>query len=420
MAMPALTRVNESAYSLYGLLSPGAIADPYPLYRKIREFEPVHWDPFLASWVVTSYAESVTALGKFKAARTPSPERLEAMGLEVLKPYAALMQQQLLFIDPPSHSRIRGMCSMAFTPRRMEVLRGRLTAAAHGLIDKVAATGRMDLAGDFARPFPALVLAALVGLPEEDGPQLQSWVNDVSELLGNFEHDPDLVEGRVQSMEAMRAYLTEKLVEQKRAPGDGVMSAMMASTVDGEPKLSDEEIVANVMLMIGGGLEEPANLICAGTLSLLEQPGAWERLGSEATLLPSAIEELLRFNSPTQQTGRVAPEDVMLGGKQLRKGDALTIVVAAANRDPLRFAAPDRLDLARADNRHLAFGWAAHYCLGAPLARLAGQIAFAVLCGRLSEVELGPTKPEWRNMASLRGLTSLPIQFRAGRAGGAV
>jgi pimeloyl-[acyl-carrier protein] synthase len=420
MAPQVISKTNEAEYSLFQLLAPGAIADPYPLYRRIRDFEPVHWDPFLCSWVVTGYAECVIALSKFKAERTPSAERLEALGLEVLKPYADVMRRQLLFLDPPSHSRIRGMCSMAFTPRRMERMRHRLTAAAHGLIDSVAASGHMDLTADFARPFPALVLAALIGLPEDDGPQLQHWVNDVSELLGNFEHDPDLIEGRVRSLEEMQAYLTDKLDEQKRVPGEGVMAAMLASEADGEPKLSDEEIVANVMLMIGGGLEEPANLICAGTLSLLTQPGSFARLRDEPGLIASAVEELLRYNSPTQQTGRVAPENCMLGEKQLRAGDAVTIVVAAANRDPLRFADPDTLDLARTDNRHLAFGWAAHYCLGAPLARLAGQIAFAALAERLTDIRPGTEKPKWRDMASMRGLTRLPIQFNAVSIAGAV
>jgi pimeloyl-[acyl-carrier protein] synthase len=419
MATPIASRKTEAEYSLFQLLRPGAIADPYPLYKKIREFEPVHWDPFLHSWVITSYAESVTALTKYKASRTPEPERLEAMGLDVLKPYAAVMMKQLLFIDPPSHTRIRGMCSMAFTPRRMELLRGRLTAAAHELIDRVAERGEMDLISEYARPFPALVLAALIGLPEEDGPQLQRWVNDVSELLGNFEHDPDRVEGLVQSMTELKEYLEEKLEEQRKNPGDGVMAAMMASEVDGEAKLSDAEIVANVMLMVGGGLEEPANLIGAGMVSLLERPGMLESLRENPALVVSAVEELLRFNSPTQQTGRVAPEDLTLGGKEIRKGDALTVVVAAANRDPLRFAEPDELDLGRADNRHLAFGWAAHYCLGAPLARLAGQIAFAVLTERLRDVALGAKRPEWREMASLRGLTFLALTFRAMPQGGA-
>ncbi|MEO6922581.1 MAG: cytochrome P450, partial [Bryocella sp.] len=416
-ALKPAARTDASAYSLYQLLRPGAIAAPYALYAKIRELEPVHWDPFLNSWVITSYAECVLALQRFKAFRTPSQERLDAMELGSLKPYAQVMLQQLLFIDPPSHTRIRSLCSAAFTPGRMELMRTRLTAMAHKLVDAVAARGSMDLVAEFARPFPGLVLATLIGLPEKDVDQLLHWVGDVSELLGNFEHDPDRIEGLVCSVEELKAYLTAVLHEQRKEQeqgnaGEGVMPAMIAAEVDGEPKLTDDEIVANVMLMVGGGLEEPANLICAGMLSMLERPGTLELLASKPELMTSGIEELLRFNSPTQHTGRVAPEDVMLGGKQIKQGQAVTIVMAAANRDPQRFADPDSLELAREDNRHLAFGWAAHYCLGAPLARLAGQIAFTVLTERLEDIQLGQGKPRWREMAAMRGLTYLPLTFR--------
>ena len=414
--IPAVRR-HEAEYSLFRLLRPGAIANPYPLYTKIREYEPVHWDPFLNSWVVTSYAECLSALQKFKAERTPSQDRLESMGLAVLQPWAKQMLQQLLFLDPPSHTRIRRMCSSAFTPQRMEVMRGRLTQAAHELIDRVATKGSMDLVADFARPFPGLVLATLIGLPEKDAEQLLHWASDISELLGNFEHDPDRVEGLVQSVQELHAYLAEVLAEQRRNPGEGVIPAMMGSAVDGEPTLTDGEIIANVMLMIGGGLEEPANLICTGMLSLLERPGTLEQLASDPAAMTSGIEELLRFNSPTQHTGRVAPADVILGGKEIRQGQAVTIVVGAANRDPLRFAQPDTLDLLREDNRHLAFGWAAHYCLGAPLARLAAQIAFTVLTGRLEHFAMGVGKPRWREMAAMRGLTFLPLNFVAKRRG---
>lgn len=410
-------RKREAEYSLYRLLRPGAIADPYPLYKKIREEEPVRWDPFLNSWVVTSYAECMTALQKFKASRTPSQACLEAMGLGVLKPYAELMLKQLLFMDAPSHTRIRSLCSFAFTPRRMEVMRERLTKGAHALIDTVADAGSMDLVADFARPFPAMVLTTLIGLPDRDADQLLAWVGDVSELLGNFEHDPDRVDGLVQSVMELKAYLTGVLADQRLTPGEGVMPAMLASEVDGEPRLTDDEIIANVILMIGGGLEEPANLICAGMLSMLERPGMIEQLASAPDVMTSGVEELLRFNSPTQHTGRVAPEDVVLGGKQIRKGQSVTVVLGAANRDPKRFADPDALDLRRADNRHLAFGWAAHYCLGAPLARLAGQIAFTVLTERLEHFALGTGKPRWREMAAMRGLTFLPLIFRAKEKG---
>ena len=404
-------RKQQAEYSLFRLLRPGAIANPYPLYKKLRDEEPVHWDPFLNSWVVTSYAECLLALQKFKASRTPSQEKLGAMGLSVLKPYARLMMHQLLFMDPPSHTRVRAMCSSAFTPRCMEAMRGRLTQGAHALIDQVSAKGGMDMVTDFARPFPALVLATLIGLPEKDADQLLHWVGDVSELLGNFEHDPDRVDTLMRSVLELKDYLIEILAEKRRQPGEGLIAAMLASEVDGEPRLTEEEIIANVMLMIGGGLEEPANLICVGTLSMLERPGTLEQLARNPAAMATGIEELLRFNSPTQHTGRVAPEDLVLGGKEIRQGQSVTIVLAAANRDPRRFAEPDRLDLLREDNRHLAFGWAAHYCLGAPLARLAGQISFTALTGRLENFALDEGKPRWREMAAMRGLTSLPLRF---------
>jgi pimeloyl-[acyl-carrier protein] synthase len=413
---PLLQR-SEAEYSLFQLLRPGAIADPYPLYKKIREHEPVHWDPFLNSWVITSYAECVTALQKFRAERTPSQERLEAMGLDVLKPYAKLMLQQLLFLDPPSHTRIRGLCASAFTPRRMEALRERLTQMANELIDQVSSKGSMDLVSEFARPFPALVLAALIGLPERDAERLIHWAGELSELLGNFEYDPDRVEGLVASSLELQAYLSQILKDKRTQGPDGVMGAMMASEGDGEPRLTDDEIVANVMLMIGGGLEEPANLICVGMLSMLERPGTLEQLGSDPAVLSSGIEELLRFNASTQHTGRIAPEDIVLGGKQIRQGQAVTVVLAAANRDPMRFVQPDELNLLRQDNRHLAFGWAAHYCLGAPLARLAGQIALATLTGRLENIALGSGQTRWRQTSAMRGLTSLPLTFDVKRGG---
>ncbi len=404
-------RTNEAEYSLFQLLKPEAIADPYPLYRKIREFEPVHWDPFLHSWVVTSYAECVTVLSRFKAGRTPTPEYLEAMGLAVLGPYAELMLKQVLFVDPPVHTRLRSACAIAFTPKKIEALRGTIDGIANELIDGVVERGEMELMNEFAGPFPAHVLAALMGLPQSDCIQLRVWANDMTELIGNFEHNPDRLQQLVKGVEELRLYLAAELAVQKKAPMEGFLSALLASEVDGA-RLEDEEIVANAMLMIAGGLEEPSNLIACGMLSLLQRPEQMEQLRENAAIGASAVEELLRFESPTQQTGRVAPENIELGGKQIRKGDLVTAVVAAANRDPEKFVEPDRLDLMRSDNRHLAFGWASHYCIGAPLARLTGQSAFRVLLNRLPGVRLSNSKTQWRGMASLRGIVSLRIEFK--------
>jgi pimeloyl-[acyl-carrier protein] synthase len=404
------SKQNPREYSLFQLFKPETLADPYPFYQRLREHEPVRWDPFMHSWVVTSYAETVTVLTKYKADRAPKPEQLDAMGLSVLSPYAALMQKQLLFRDAPSHTRLRSLCAMAFAPRRIELFRLASIKIANDLIDRVQEQGHMDLIADFASPFPSILLTVLMGLPVADHEQIKLWASDFSELLGNFEHDPDRIKQIVASVEHLRVYLSEKVAEQRREPCEGVVSTLLSAVTDGA-RLTDEEVVANSMLMIAGGLEETTNLIGNGMLSLLRRPQQLAQLRDHPGILPSAVEELLRFEAPTQYTGRIAPEDVELGGKTIRKGDALIAVLAAANRDPARFPDPDLLDLTRLDNRHVAFGWASHYCLGAPLTRLAGQIAFATLLERLSDIKLITSQPTWRGMAAMRGVTSLQIEF---------
>jgi len=410
------TRKSEADYSLFQQLKPEVMADPFPLYRKIREYEPVHWDPFMHSWVVTSYAECVTVLSKYKAARTPTPEYLEAMGLSVLAPYAELMLKQILFMDPPMHASMRAMCATAFTPRRMEALRQKTTEIANELIDRVIDRGSMDVIADFAAPFPARVLAVLMGLPASDCDRLKRWASDVVELIGNFEHDPDRIKQLMTSLEDMRVYLAAQVDEQRSAPREGVLSALLAAEADGV-RLTEEEIVANAILICAGGLEEPANLIGCGLFSLLQRPEQLTQLANHPEIMQTAVEELIRFESPTQHTGRLAPEDTVLGGKQIRKGDLVTAVVAAANRDPLRFNDPDSLNLTRPDNRHLAFGWATHYCIGAPLARLTGQAAFTALLRRLPGLTLITKQPRWRGMAALRGIVSLEVEFDLKLAG---
>jgi pimeloyl-[acyl-carrier protein] synthase len=412
------SKQNPREYSLFQLFKAETLADPYPFYQRLREHEPVRWDPFMHSWVVTSYAETITVLSKYKADRAPTPEQLEGMGLSVLSPYAALMQKQLLFRDPPAHARLRSLCAAAFVPKRVELFRLASIDIANDLIDRVQERGCMDLIADFAGPFPSILLTVLMGLPVADHEQIKLWASDFSELLGNFEHDPDRIKQIVLSVEHLRVYLSERVAEQQSEPREGVISTLLSTVIDGS-QLTSEEVVANSMLMIAGGLEETTNLIGNGMLSLLRRPKTLAQLRDHPEILPSAVEELLRFESPTQYTGRIAPEDAELGGKTIRKGDALITVLAAANRDPERFPDPDRLDLTRSDNRHVAFGWASHYCLGAPLTRLAGQIAFATLLKRLPEIRLITTQPTWRGMAAMRGVTSLQIEFN-GQAATAV
>ena len=403
-------RESDPGLSLFQLLDPAVVADPYPLYRRLRTEDPVHWDPFLHAWVVTRYADVVTVLHRFSARATPAPEQLEALGLSALIPVARVMVRQMLFMDAPAHARIRALASQAFTPRRVAGLRAHLHAIVDGLLDRVIGAGRMDVLGDFANPLPAIVSAEMLGLPSRDHGQLKIWSADFAEALGAFQHDPERAVKILKATEEMIHYFEDAIRAHRRHPGDGLLQALLTAELDGD-RLTDDEVVANCIITMVGGQETTTNLIGNGILSLLRHPSELGRLARDPALVPAAVEELLRYESPSQQTTRVAPEDVGLGGKTIRKGQAVIAVMGAANRDPERFPDPDRLDVGRADNRHLAFGWSSHFCFGAPLARLEGQIAFATILRRLGGLRLTPEPLEWRPHLALRGLRALPVHF---------
>jgi len=396
--------------SLYRLLDPDVLADPYPLYRALREWDPVAWDPFLHCWVVTSYPGVVEVLHKFTADRTPTPDQLAAMGLSALGPVAEVMVRQMLFMDPPIHTKIRGLCSQAFMSRKVDHLRPHIQDIADGLIEAVETPGRMDVIADFANPLPAIVTAELLGVPTGDHEQLKAWSADFAEMLGNFQHNPDRVAGVLRSLKEMTRYFQSAVRQSDHAPG-GLIRLLCEASESGT-HLSEDEVVANIIVTMVGGQETTTNLIGNGLLTLMRNPAALAQLRNDPSIIEPAVEELLRYESPSQHTARLAPCDLELGGKPIRRRDAVMAVMAAANRDPQRFAEPDRLDLTRPNNRHVAFGWAAHYCFGAPLARIEGQIAFTTLLRRLPQLALEPgARLEWRQNLGLRGLVALPVTY---------
>ena len=401
---------DASALSLLRMLDPEVIAEPYQMYEKLREHDPVHWDPYMHAWVVTSYPEVLKVLMNYSADRTPLPAYLDELGLSFMKPFSEVMLQQMMFMDGAKHARLRSLCAAAFTPRRVEGLRSVIESVAENLIDKFIAAGSVDLITEFANPLPAIVTAKLLGVPVEDHEQLHAWVLDLAEVLGNFQHHPDRVVQIVQSLDALKRYIAAIIEEQRVQPNEGLIQSLMIAEVDGN-RLSNDEVIANTIITLIGGHETTTNLIASGFLTLLREPDAREQLRSSPEIINSAVEELLRFESPVQHTARIAPEDVELGGKRIKKGERVVAVLAAANRDPNRFANPNSLDLLRPDNRHLAFGWAAHFCFGAPLARMEGQIAFVALLRRLKNPVLSRRKLTWRENAGLRGLTELHVEF---------
>jgi cytochrome P450 len=402
--------MKEADLSLCQLLDPAVLADPYPLYRRLREHDPVHWDPFLHAWIVTRYPDVITVLHKYSADRTPTPEQLSAIGCEALNPIAKVMVKQMLFLDAPAHTRLRSLAATAFSPRRVEILRTHIQEIAEKLVDGLVKRSSFDVVADFSEPFPAIVTAEMLGVPVEDHEQLKNWSADFAEMLGNFQHNPDRAQRVLKSVEEMTLYFRAAIREMERVPREGLIYSLMTAEVDGA-RLTEEEVIANCIVTMVGGQETTTNLIGNGLLTLLQHPAELARLRNEPALLISAVEELLRFESPSQHTARLAPEDTMLGGKLIKKRQAVIAVMAAGNRDPERFADPDRLDLERKDNRHLAFGWAAHFCFGAPLARMEGQIAFETLMRRIPHIEVTGAPLTWRQNLGLRGLQSLPVNL---------
>jgi pimeloyl-[acyl-carrier protein] synthase len=405
---------GTSALSLYHLLDPEVLANPYPLFR-LRTEDPVHWDAFLHTWVVTRYADVLEVLHTFSAERTHTPEKLNSMGLGQMSPIAQLMVKQMLFMDPPAHTRLRSLASQAFSPARVAVLRSHIREIVNRHLDAVQAKGQMDIIRDLAEPLPGIVTAEMLGVPLGDRHQLKDWSADFAEMLGNFQHNPENAPRMLRTVQDMTAYFRESIRLQKDQPKEGLVHSLMTAEVDGD-RLTEEEVVANSIVTMVGGQETTTNLIGNGVLSLLRNPAEMKRLREDISLIPEAIEEMLRYESPSQHTGRLAPADVQLGGRAIHKGQAVMAVMAAANRDPQRFPDPDRFDIGRKDNRHLAFGYAAHFCFGAALARVEGQEALEGILLRLPDLELEPGRLIWRNNLGLRGLTALPVRFHASQS----
>jgi cytochrome P450 len=400
----------DTSLSLYQLLDPEVLANPYPLYRELRSRAPVHWDPYLHAWVVTRYDDVVHVFHRFSADRTPTPEKLAAMGMEQLSPIARVMVEQMLFLDPPAHDRVRRLAAAAFTPRRVERLRAHIQDITDGLLDAVAAAGRIEVMEDLANPLPAIVTAELLGVPTRDHVKLKNWSQDFAEMLGNFQHNPERAARVLKSLHEMTAYFHEAVRGQATEPTEGLVNALATAEVNGD-RLTVDEVVANVIVTMVGGQETTTNLIGNGLLSLLRHRDQLERLQADPSLVVSAVEELLRYESPSQHTARLAPADVVLGGRAIEKRQAVIAVMGAANRDPERFPDPDRLDLGRPDNRHVAFGWAAHFCFGAPLARMEAQVAFSTLLRRFPRLRLAEEQVTWRPNLGLRGLTRLHVSL---------
>jgi cytochrome P450 PksS len=392
--------------------SPAFKADPFPYYRRLRDESPVApvvLPNRMTVWLVTRYDDVVTALRDERFPKTraniPGPKVFLPPTPRVFRP----LNHHMLNADPPDHTRLRALVSRAFTPALVEGMRGRVQQIADGLLDAVAGQRRVDLRRDYALPLPTTVIAEMLGVPVEDRHRFQGWTRAILMSTGSGW-------GVWKSMPAVWMFLRyiRRLVAARRAePRDDLTSALVRAEEAGD-RLTGEELVAMIFLLLVAGHETTVNLIANGVSALLEHPPEMGRLRADEKLVAPAVEELLRFTSPVEtSTRRFAREDVTLSGVTIPRGSVVLPVLASANRDGRVFADPDRLDVGREPNRHLAFGLGPHYCLGAPLARLEGQIALATLLRRTAAVRpaVPPRSLRWRGGLVVRGLEALPVEI---------
>jgi len=399
---------------LFQLTRRPALADPYPFYEHLRSAGPLRWDGYLKAWVVSGLDAVAAALRHpaLAAGRLLTEPDLQRRGLAAVAPLYECLRHQLLFLDAPDHTRIRRVLAPAFMPQAVAVWQPVIRAQVDHLLDQVAPTGRMDLVADLAVPLPTAIIAALLDLPAADAPALKRGADAYAALLGNFQGVPNGSGAAAAILSDLTVYFRDLIAHRRRHPGADLISTLIAAQAGGEIA-SDSEILGNCLLLLTGGHETTTNLISSGVLALLDHPAVLATLLADPSQWPVAVEELLRFDGPAQYTARVAGADLGLAGQPIQAGQGVILLLAAANRDPAHWPDPATLRLDRAANRHLAFGAGGHFCLGAALARLEGQIALQQLFTHCPDLHLVGDRAdlEWNANANLRCPTSVPLTW---------
>jgi cytochrome P450 len=394
---------------------PRFVTDPYPLYRKLREREPIRRDPIAPVWVITTYAQTQAMLrdprfhkDPFARERLPREMREQLSAGPMASARASLEMRSMLFLDPPAHTRVRGIFTRTFTPRRLESLRPRIQSITDRMLDSVATTRRMNLMADLAAPLPVTVIAELLGFPPQDYRQIKKWSDEMTEALG-LAPTPQQAARAYQARQEIHDYFDRLVARLRQEPGENLLSALLELEAQGEGLASDE-LFSNSILLLAAGHETTTNLIANGTLALLRNPDQLKDLRANPHLIQSAVEEMLRYDPPVQWTSRVAGEDFEFAGKLIKRGEVLLASVGAANRDPAVFTNPDSFDIRRQDNRHLSFGSGIHFCLGAALARMEAEIAISTLLRRMPRLKLARQRLRWRKGMTFRGLEALWVE----------
>jgi cytochrome P450 len=391
-------------------------ADPYPFYRRLRAEAPVGQIPGIGIWYFTRYADCEAIL---RDARWSSDERNSTIYQQVMASRAEAVPPPLerlrpfLFLDPPDHTRLRGLVSTAFTPRVIERLRPRIDQLVDELLGDAAARGRLDVVADLAYPLPVVIISELLGVPPEDQSRFRGWSKVMAAALDpELLVPPEVLERRATVVTEFSGYFQGLIAERRRRPSDDLLSALVAVEDEGD-RLSEDELLATLILLLVAGHETTVNLIGNGVLALLRHPEQLARLRSDPTLIKNTVEEVLRWDPAVQLDGRTALSDIVVGDVTVPAGDEAIVLIAAANRDEAHIADGERFDITRPDIRHLSFALGPHYCLGAPLARAEAQAAIAGVVQAFPGIRLPADSSglRYRETLVLRGLEALPVEF---------
>ncbi|MBA2678679.1 MAG: cytochrome P450 [Ktedonobacteraceae bacterium] len=393
---------------------PAFAENPFPAFTQMRAagaVVPIP-APFVGGeqqvWLVTRLEEAVQVLKDRQFTVDMSTINEESASQQAMHGPGHLLGQSMISVDEPDHRRLRGLVSKAFTPKYIQSLRPGIQQIADDLLDQLQAQGHMDLVNDYAFPLPITVISDMLGVPAQNREIIREWSDTLTGAV-----DMGQRRDRRDRTQIFTDYLVQLIAEKRQHPQDDLISQLVQIEEAGD-RLDEGELLSMIALLIFAGHETTSNLVGIGTLMLLDHPDQMERLKQDLSLVPSAVEELLRYNGPVLSPApRFATADVTLAGQQIHKGDVILVVLGSANRDESQFTHPDELEIARGLNRHIAFGQGIHICLGAPLARLEGDIAFTTLLRRMPNLQLAIPRSDvtWRGSFNLRGIKSLPVTF---------
>jgi pimeloyl-[acyl-carrier protein] synthase len=409
-----MTVVDITAQDPFATPTKEFFQNPFPFYDRLREQGNVVWSAAgEPRWLVLSFEAAAKAFTDQRFS-TVVPESLMADYDEVRHNvrYKDLMTGLTAFMlnqDPPQHTRVRRLANKAFTRAEVTQMSNLVEKTIDDLLDRVMPTGKMDLVQDFALPIPMTVICEVLGLPQKDRDQFRTWTESFARVLEPIINNDD-IDPSADATTALFDYLKDLIAERRAKPGSDLLSAFIQAEEEGD-RLTLDELLANMLLLILAGHETTVNLICNGTVCFLQNPDALQRVQTQPELLPLAIEEMLRYQSPVQATDRYVLEDMDFEGQHLKKSQRVSIIVGAANRDPKQFELPHEFNIDRQPNKHLAFGQGIHFCLGAPLARFEAKFAFEKLLSRVKNLQFGTEQLDFRESAAFRGLHHLPLRF---------